>query len=80
MRGGSLAVSGELYVVSTARRSALDAFEGHPDLYRRSPIRLDDGERAEAYLLSADRAAGLPRIAGGSWRGRARGSPRTGRR
>lgn len=69
--GGSLAVPGELYAVSPAQLVALDAFEGHPELYLRSPIRLDDGEQAEAYLLAPERAAGLPRIAGGSWRARA---------
>ena len=77
--GGRGAVAGELYRVGATVLARLDAFEGHPAFFRRSPIRLADGGRAEAYLLSPGEARGRPRITprsdGGDgpvarWRGR----------
>jgi gamma-glutamylaminecyclotransferase len=70
VRGGRTAVLGELYAVPPALLAALDAFEGHPDTYRRSRIHLDDGRRVDAYLCPPALAAGLPRVPGGSWRDR----------
>lgn len=73
VRGGHGSVVGEVYEVDDATLAALDRLEDHPRLYRRTPIVLaGEGAAAEAYLLDAERAAGLPVIASGSWRARAR--------
>ena len=74
VRGGDTGVAGEIYEVDAAEVAALDDFEGHPDLYVREPIGLDDCSAAAAYLLPAGRAAGFPVIAGGAWRERRGGS------
>ena len=49
--GGHTAVSGELYFVTDSVKSALDELEGHPDLYERSFITLEGGQKVEAYVL-----------------------------
>ena len=67
---GATAVAGELYQVDEETLRRLDAFEGHPDEYRRAPVRLVGPARAEAYFYPRGRAAGLPTIAGGDWRRR----------
>jgi gamma-glutamylcyclotransferase (GGCT)/AIG2-like uncharacterized protein YtfP len=60
--GGGSAVVGELYRVDGGIVVRLDAFEGHPGYFRRSPIRLVDGRPAEAYLLARRDARGRPRV------------------
>lgn len=47
--GGTRSISGELYLYPVARFSILDEFEGSQ--YRRGTVTLQDGSRAEAYLL-----------------------------
>jgi gamma-glutamylcyclotransferase (GGCT)/AIG2-like uncharacterized protein YtfP len=68
VRGGRIKVEGELYGVPPALLLSLDAFEGHPRLYRRSRIRLDGGRRVEAYLLAVMPQGARPRIPSGRWR------------
>jgi gamma-glutamylcyclotransferase (GGCT)/AIG2-like uncharacterized protein YtfP len=63
-------VEGELYEVDAATLDRLDALEGHPHLYRRSPVTLASAERAEAYLLTAEQVAGRPQLRTGRWRDR----------
>jgi gamma-glutamylaminecyclotransferase len=67
--GGSTAVAGELYQVAPAALRRLDAFEEHPEVYRRAPVRLAEGGRALAYLLVRP-PAGARVIAAGDWRRR----------
>jgi gamma-glutamylcyclotransferase (GGCT)/AIG2-like uncharacterized protein YtfP len=67
--GGGTCVEGELYAVDADTLAALDRFEEHPDLYRRTAIALESGARAWAYLLAAPRG-GEPPIASGRWRER----------
>jgi gamma-glutamylcyclotransferase (GGCT)/AIG2-like uncharacterized protein YtfP len=67
---GATAIAGELYEVDEVTLRRLDAFEGHPDEYRRAPVRLDGRAHAEAYFYPSARTAGLPTIAGGDWRSR----------
>jgi gamma-glutamylcyclotransferase (GGCT)/AIG2-like uncharacterized protein YtfP len=60
--GGETAVRGELYRVSRDLLDALDAFEGHPDYFRRQAVALAGGREAAAYLFArpaelVDRAA-----------------------
>jgi len=67
-------VVGEVYEVDAPRLVELDAYEGHPVLFRRVEIGLDciDGrppDRVEGYLYTGDAAAGI-RLAGGDWRKR----------
>ncbi|MEZ4472235.1 MAG: gamma-glutamylcyclotransferase family protein [bacterium] len=68
--GGQTAIVGELYRVDAARLAALDAFEEHPEVYRRTPVPLEGGGVAEAWVLRAHLAAGRPAIPGGDWRRR----------
>lgn len=63
-------VCGELYSVDASRLSALDDYEGAPALFERAAVLLGDGSQAIAYVYRRD-ASRLPRIAGGTWRGRA---------
>jgi gamma-glutamylaminecyclotransferase len=60
-------VVGELYDVDAQTLADLDRLEGHPRFYRRTEIVLDDGSKAETYILPA-RYGELPRIPSGSWR------------
>ena len=74
---GSTAVAGEVYRVPEPLLAALDALEEHPEVYVRTPVRLDSGREALTYLLRARLAAGRPAVAGGDWRAhlRLRGRP-----
>jgi gamma-glutamylcyclotransferase (GGCT)/AIG2-like uncharacterized protein YtfP len=67
-RGGHTAIAGELYWVDGATRDRLDEFEGHPSLYRRTRIALDDGRFAQSYVLCRRTTADDIRIAHGDWR------------
>lgn len=71
-RGGHTAIAGELYWIDDATRARLDEFEGHPHLYRRTRIELDDGHFAQSYLLCRRTTAADMRIAHGDWRRRDR--------
>lgn len=48
---GETAVLGEVYEVSIETRDRLDQIEGHPHMYVRTPIVLEDGTEAEVYLF-----------------------------
>lgn len=65
--GGGI-VHGEVFDVDSATLERLDALEGHPDWYRRSPLRLADGESVETYLLPSRFTGACPVIAHGDWR------------
>lgn len=67
--GGTQSVMGELYVVDDETTlGELDALEGHPRFYQRTPIVLSDGTHAETYLLPASRVRRLPVVKSGNWR------------
>ncbi|WP_437837591.1 gamma-glutamylcyclotransferase family protein [Sorangium sp. So ce1153] len=68
VRGGSVAVLGELYEPDRETLASLDLYEGCPDLFQREAIALEGGARCEAYLMPATQALGRPRIASGDWR------------
>ena len=64
---GSGRVLGEVYEVSARHLRRLDHSEGHPRLYQRTPIVLEDGTKAEAYLMHPEQVSGRPRIESGDW-------------
>jgi len=66
--GGRTTIVGEVYELDEALLAALDRFEGHPDLYRRTTIALDDGAQVDAYLVVRP-PRDAPRIASGAWSG-----------
>lgn len=66
--GGVTAVAGELYRVPPAVLAALDAYEG--DDYALVEVELDDGTRAESYVMASEVAHGLAVIPSGDWRRR----------
>jgi gamma-glutamylcyclotransferase (GGCT)/AIG2-like uncharacterized protein YtfP len=69
---GETAIVGELFRVDARTLAAVDRLEGHPSFYRRTEIELENGGRAEAYLLRARELRHATVIAGGSWRARPR--------
>jgi gamma-glutamylaminecyclotransferase len=69
--GGTTSVHGEIYEVDASTLLSLDAFEGHPLLYRRTLIRMTNGTSAVGYVLQqTNLASGCPALASGDWRGR----------
>ena len=65
---GASRTVGELYEVDDAQLAELDAFEGHPELFRRTELTLANGARASVYLYVAG-AAGRPRLEHDDWNG-----------
>ena len=81
LSGGGSSVVGEVYEVPAATLAVLDAFEEHPEVFVRTPVRLQtqpavagaDAEAAcEAYLLRPEFAAGAAALEHGNWRQRHR--------
>ncbi len=66
--GGTHAVVGEVYDVDGDALAALDRLEGHPTLYRRTAIVLEDGRSVETYLLTRAQVEGRSIVPSGSWR------------
>ena len=74
VRAVSGQVVGEIYEVDALLLADLDAYEGHPVLFRRVRLSLDcssgaPSSEAEGYLYTGDAADGI-RLAGGDWRER----------
>lgn len=68
--GGHTSVTGEVYVIDERLRERLDAFEGHPRLFRRETILLEDQRPVQTYLfVEANLARNLRarRIDCGDW-------------
>ena len=61
---------GEVYAVDDPTLARLDELEGHPENYRRTPIRLADGQQGVTYLLVEAAQFHQNRIASGDWRTR----------
>jgi gamma-glutamylaminecyclotransferase len=70
VRGGTTAVTGELYQVDLQTRRALDVEHQVPLLFSRETIQLADGADADTYLLSRDQVRGRRRLAHGDWKKR----------
>ena len=74
VRAVSGRVVGEVYEVGARRLAEIDAYEGHPELFRRVGLSLDCPSalqlaEAEGYLYTGDPADGI-RLASGDWRER----------
>ena len=70
LEGGTLAVVGELYAIDEATLPALDSFEGHPELFHRTDITLNDGRIVTSYLLNTVHVVDQPVVATGDWNDR----------
>jgi gamma-glutamylcyclotransferase (GGCT)/AIG2-like uncharacterized protein YtfP len=60
-------IQGELFEVGEALWPERDRVEGCPELYQRAAVLLDDGSTAQSYVISTERAAGLPHVRGALW-------------
>lgn len=67
LTGGRTAISGEVYEVDRETLAALDRLEGHPRFYRRTRIRLANGQWIAAYIYP-QRTPQRPLILSGDWR------------
>jgi gamma-glutamylaminecyclotransferase len=67
LANGKTAITGELYEVDTSTLARLDELEGHPRLYQRSAVEIEDHPSAVAYFLPATRYASSPVIESGDW-------------
>jgi gamma-glutamylcyclotransferase (GGCT)/AIG2-like uncharacterized protein YtfP len=67
VRGGALAVTGELYAVDLQIRRTIDVARL---LFVRETIQLSDSADADAYLLSSDQVRGRRRLPHGDWKKR----------
>lgn len=65
--GGRTAIQGEVYDLPMASIQALDDFEGVPNLYSRSRVKLTCGAELTAYLMHDWQVRHLPRINTGDW-------------
>ena len=72
LHGGTVSVRGELYDIEPPALRRLDRFEGHPTLFCRQEVELENGGLAEAYLAGpAVPLAGAVALPQGDWRARA---------
>jgi gamma-glutamylcyclotransferase (GGCT)/AIG2-like uncharacterized protein YtfP len=60
-------VSGEVFSVSPSLLPLLDAFEDCPRVYQRESIALQDGARAQAYVMTPASVREATRLGTGSW-------------
>src|SRR3990167_7768133 len=68
--GGTTSIHGEIFAVDEATLGALDALEGHPTWYRRTPITLAGGEDVEMYILPHSHVPGAALVVKtGRWEG-----------
>jgi gamma-glutamylaminecyclotransferase len=68
LEGGETPVSGELYALDPTVLRLFDEMEDHPEYFRRTPIRLEDGREVVSYVLPERQGRPYPRIVCGSWR------------
>jgi gamma-glutamylaminecyclotransferase len=68
VRGGETCVDGEIYAVTAGGVRYMDEVEDHPDYFRRTSVKLENGPQVNCYLLPPDHGRPFPRITSGSWR------------
>src|SRR5262245_50502348 len=54
VRGGDIAVAGELWIVDAPTLARIDVHEQHPVLFKRELVDLEGGGEAQAYFLHLD--------------------------
>ena len=64
--GGATCVQGLVYLVDAQLLTRLDEFEGHPTLFQRREITLDDGQSVQAYVYRSAKL-GASVVASGDW-------------
>jgi gamma-glutamylaminecyclotransferase len=67
VRGGAVAVAGELYTVDVRTRAQIDVERQVPVLFNRERIRLCDGSDVDAYTMTLEQVRGRRRLAHGDW-------------
>lgn len=70
VRGGRLAISGELYEITREHLRTIDIRKEHPILFQRDSIELSSGENVQTYLMKLDQVRGRRRLKHGDWRNR----------
>lgn len=60
------AIKGEVWEVPAANVRALDRFEGHPQVFKRATVEVEDGSLAVAYVYQGDVGAAVG-ITSGDW-------------
>ncbi|HET9959889.1 MAG TPA: gamma-glutamylcyclotransferase family protein, partial [Polyangiaceae bacterium] len=73
---GDSRVLGELYVIDRKTRFEIDVRKQYPALFDRAEIELEDGTRAEAYVMQLEQVRGKRKIKHGSFRDRFSPVPR----
>ncbi len=73
---GDTEVVGEVYLVDKKTRMHMDVRKECPILFERRPVRLADGEEADAYVMSPQKVGGKRRIWNGDWKNRFAPKPR----
>lgn len=68
--GGTTAVFGELYGMSTQVRFVLDVRHQCPALFQRVRVTLADGALVDAYVMRDEQVRGKRRLKHGDWRSR----------
>lgn len=66
--GGATSVKGEVYAIEAALLATIDISRGHPVMFKRRRVRLDDGREVEAYTLDPEQVRGRRRIRSGDFR------------
>jgi gamma-glutamylcyclotransferase (GGCT)/AIG2-like uncharacterized protein YtfP len=72
---GAGTVAGELYDLAPDAILRVMKQEAHPGLFRLGSVRLENGARAESFVLDTDQVRGKRRIKSGDWRARFGGRP-----
>lgn len=67
VRGGSIAIKGEVYSVTDEVLAALDRLEGHPDYYKRSKCVSTPWGKASVYMLPEALVVECEQVASGDW-------------
>ncbi|MFT7484316.1 MAG: gamma-glutamylaminecyclotransferase [Candidatus Paceibacteria bacterium] len=70
VHGGETKVNGELYSITRVGVQFMDEVEDHPEYFRRTAVKLEDGQQVHSYLLPASQGRPFPRICSGNWRNR----------
>jgi gamma-glutamylaminecyclotransferase len=60
-------IKGEVYEVDEGQLFSMDRLEGHPNFYRRTPIKTVDGEDVETYVINSEYIHSRHEVTSGDW-------------